>query len=211
MMRTKSCLLVLTLLIVSVAAQAQHEETVLGDRNFGFSGIWGGSKHQLTRFGSTNSYVSNWHFGLEFGKALNIGMGGYYLNEDVRWDQIQNQSFDMRYRTLNLGYGFQSYRAIHPTIAIDAGPGFVRLDDTRDNIFVVQPAAGVEINVFRWFHLGLEGGYRFVTDSSLPGLSDDNLSGAFAQATLKFGFSWGRYRKGDRDRDHDRHRDRDDD
>ena len=61
-----------------------------------------------------------------------------------------------------------------------------------DKIFVVQPAAGVEINIFRWFHLGLQGGYRFVTDSSIAGLSDKQLSGAFGQATLKFGWSWGR-------------------
>ena len=59
--------------------------------------------------------------------------------------------------------------------------------------------AGVEINIFRWLHLGLEGGYRFVTSSDIS-LSDRQLSNAFGQATLKFGFSWGRYRK---QQDHD--------
>jgi hypothetical protein len=41
----------------------------------------------------------------------------------------------------------------------------------------------------------LDGGYRFVNDSSISGLSDQELSGWFGQATAKFGFSWGRYHK----------------
>ncbi|MBK6997444.1 MAG: hypothetical protein IPH31_21995 [Lewinellaceae bacterium] len=68
-------------------------------------------------------------------------------------------------------------------------------NDTKDDrILVMQPSAGVEINVFRWFHLGIDGGYRFVSDATTPGLDNEYLSGWFGQATLKFGFSWGNYR-----------------
>jgi ribonucleoside-triphosphate reductase len=42
-------------------------------------------------------------------------------------------------------------------------------------------------------------GYRVGTDSDLANLNDRQLSGAFGQATLKFGFSWGRFRKNERD------------
>jgi hypothetical protein len=51
----------------------------------------------------------------------------------------------------------------------------------------------VEINVFRWFHIGLEGGYRFISDTNVAGLTNQDLSGLYGQATFKFGFSWGRY------------------
>lgn len=183
-------------LFCSTGVFAQKEETVLGGRNFGFSGIWGGTHHQITSFGNANSYIHGWHFGLEFGKSILVGLGGYHLVDDVKWDQIQNQNFEMNWRSLSLGYAFLPYKAVHPTLSVEGGAGRVELtNEGKDNIFVVQPTAGVEINVFRWFHIGLEGGYRFVTDSSLPSLDDASLSGAFGQASFKFGFSWGRYHK----------------
>lgn len=200
-MRTKFCFLASMLLLFVFSANAQHEETVLGSRNLGFSGIWAGSKHQLSRFGNTNQYVHGWHVGLEFGKALTVGFGGYNLHDDILWNNTPNQRFDMNWNVFSLGYGIQSFHAVHPVISLDAGRGKVKLLDegVSDRVFVIQPAAGIEINIFRWMHLGLEGGYRFVADSDLAGMSDNELSGAFGQATLKFGFSWGRYRKsGDR-------------
>ena len=194
-MRTKFFFLALTLLCLTFSATAQREQTVLGKRNMGFSGIWGGSKHQLSRFGNTNNYVNAWHFGLEFGKALTIGWGRYDLNGSIDWNNEPGQTFDINWHVMHLGYAFEAYRAVHPIVSIDGGKGFVRYaNEGKDRIWVIQPAAGVEINVFRWFHLGLEGGYRFVTNSDIS-LSDRQLSGAFGQATLTFGFAGGRYRK----------------
>ena len=198
-MRTKISFLAFLFVLFTVSAFAQREETVLGSRNLGFSGIWGGSKHQLSRFGNTNQYVHGWHFGLEFGKALTIGFGGYNLHDDILWNNVSDQRFDMDWKVFSLGYGIQNFRAVHPMINVDAGRGKVRLpdDNLEDRVFVIQPSAGIEINIFRWLHLGLEGGYRFVADSDLAGFSDRELSGAFGQASLKFGFSWGRFRKDD--------------
>jgi len=194
-MRTKPFFLALALFLMTFSAFAQREETVLGSRSLGFSGVWGGTKHQMTRYGNTNNYVNGWHLGLEFGKALTIGIGKYNLYDDILWDNQSGQQFDMNWRVVSLGYGFQKFRAVHPILGVDAGRGTVRFaNENDDRVFVVQPSAGVEINLLRWFHLALEGGYRFVTDSNIS-LSDRQLSGAFGQATLKFGFSWGRYRK----------------
>lgn len=187
-------MLALLLVGCSTAAFSQKEETVLGHRGFGLSGVWGGSNHQITRFGNTNSYMNGGFFGLEFGKALLVGWSHYELEDQVEWDQLTNQDFKMRYNGVVLGYGFGNHKPIHPELKLDLASGRVELpkDQSRDKVFVVQPALGVEINVFRWFHLGLSGGYRFVTDSTLPGLNDKDLSGAFGQASLKFGWSWGR-------------------
>ena len=81
-------------------------------------------------------------------------------------------------------------------VNIMAGNGHVWFNENaKDRVFVIQPTAGVELNVFRWFHIGLEGGYRFVTDSSTPGITDNSLSGALGQLTLKFGYSWGSKKK----------------
>lgn len=184
--------LVFTLL--SFQSFAQREETVLGEHNLRFSGIWADWNHQITQFGNSNSYVSGWQFNLEFGKALLLGYGNYYLQDDVEWDQINNQTFDLRFSAFKIGYAIQAWKAIHPIVGVDFGPGRIRLnnDQYKDRIFLVQPGAGIELNVFRWGHILLQGGYRFATDTNLPGLDDEDLSGFYGQATMRFGFSWGK-------------------
>lgn len=174
----------------ATTVSAQRENTVFN--SFRLSGIWGGSKHQIANFGDTRSYVQGGFFGLEFGKSLFLGFNNQRLENDVQWDQLNNQNFKMYWRGGTAGYSFASHRAIHPTVNVSFGGGKVRLDNAVDRIFVTQPSAGLEINVFRWLHLNLEGGYRFVTDTAIEGLTDNQLSGAFGQATLKFGWSWGR-------------------
>jgi hypothetical protein len=207
-MRIHSFVLAFFLLLLSFGLRAQKEETVLGERNLRFSGVWADWNHQITRFGSTNSYMSGWQFNLEFGKSVFLGFGNYYLQDDIYWDQLQNQDFNLRISAFKVGYGFQAYRALHPLINVDFGPGRVRLEDlASDRIFVVQPNAGLEINIFRWARLDILGGYRFTTDTNLPGLDDESLSGFFGQATLRFGFSWGRY--GNRKNENERERQRD--
>lgn len=197
MKHTKSFLLAIALMVAAAPVFAQKEETVVGSRGLGLTGAWGGWKHQLATFGNQSkpSYMTGGYFGLEFGKALFVGLGHYNLVDEFRWDDIENQNFDMRWRPVVLNYGFRNYKAIHPQIGIELGRGRVELGEQKDRIFVVQPTAGVEINVFRWFHLGLDGGYRLVSDNSIAGLSNEDLSGWFGQANLKFGFSWGRYHK----------------
>jgi hypothetical protein len=187
-------LLFIAIVFVSfTSASAQREETVLGHKGFRMSGIWGGSNHQLARFGNTNSYIHGGFFGVEFGKALQVGVSSFQLQENVKWNQVANQNFEMYFRGLHLGYGVSNYKPVHATFNLDVAPGRVKFaGEGSDRIFVVQPAAGLEINVLRWFHVGLQGGYRVVTDSNLPSVSDKDLSGAFGQVTLKFGWSWGR-------------------
>jgi hypothetical protein len=190
-MKFRSFLLFFVLVFGAVSTvSAQRERTLF--RTYGFSGIWGGSKHQVAQFGDTRSYMRGGHFGLEFGKSLLIGVSHMDLKSDPNWDELQDQAFDLRWNGGTIGYGFQTYKAIHPMINVDFGPGKVRFDNQEDRIFAIQPSAGVEINVFRWLHLGLEGGYRFINDSNIDGFDDQKLSGAFGQATLRFGWSWGK-------------------
>lgn len=192
-----SFLLLFALLFSIDTLSAQKEETLVGSRGLGLSGAWGGSKHQLAYFeGQANpSYVNGGFLGLEFGKALLVGWSHYDIVDEFKWDKIKNQDFDLHYNQLLLQYGFKNYKPIHPQIGVELGKGTVKLGDEKDRIFIVQPSAGVEFNVFRWFHIGLDGGYRFVNDSSISDLGDKALSGWYAEASLKFGFSWGRYHK----------------
>lgn len=196
-MSTKSCLPVLLLLICFCATlSAQREETVLGERGWGLSGIWGGYTHQYTRYDDQNAFNGGGFFGFEFGKSLTLGWSHYSLRDDVKLRNNEQKHLDFKYNGAKLGYAFIPYKAIHPVLNFEIGKGTAILtDQERDRVFVMQPSAGLEINILRWFRLGLEGGYRFVQNSELIGLSAEELSGPYGQATLKFGFSWGRYHK----------------
>jgi hypothetical protein len=179
------------LTLFSQTAFAQKEETILGSRGLRLSGIWGGPKSQITSFGSTNSFMNGGVLGLEFGKALYLGYGNYSLSSDVEWDGISNQDFKYQWSGPVVGYAINSYKRIHPTVSVQAGQGNVWFtENNKDKIFVIQPSAGVELNVFRWFHVGLDGGYRFTTNAGPIGLTDSQLSGAFGQLSLRFGYSW---------------------
>jgi len=195
-MRTKSCFLAFAILFAALPAFSQREETVLGERGWGLSGIWGGYSHQYTSYDKTDGFNRGGFFGFEFGKSLFVGWTHYSLRDDIVLDQNDNQRFDFRFNGGRIGYAFLPYKAVHPLLCIELGRGRAKLaGEGNDDMFIMQPSAGVEINVFRWFRIGLEGGYRFARNVDYVSLSDSDISGPFAQASLKFGFSWGRYHK----------------
>lgn len=194
-MRTNSRFLPLLFLLTICTAtlQAQREETVLGTRGWGLTGIWGGYGHQYARFQDDYFYNRNGFFTFEFGKALTIGWSHNRLDDGLRFDQKPNSPFTMRWSAFKAGYAFAGYKAVHPTLGIEIGNSRLQLDGVRDRALVLSPSAGVEVNVFRWFRVGLEGGYRMVNGVDLEGLEDADLSGVYGQVNLKFGFSWGRH------------------
>jgi hypothetical protein len=186
-------LIVAAFFVLQVNAFSQKEETILGSNGLRLSGIWGSSKSQITRFGSTNSYMNGGVLGLEFGNALYIGYGSYTLTSDVRWDNTPNRDFNFTWGGPMIGYGLNNYKRFHPVFAMQAGQGSVWFDENnKDKVFVIQPSLGLEINVLRWFHIGLDGGYRFTSNADVANLTDSQLSGAFGQVSFKFGYSWNR-------------------
>ncbi|MEZ4965006.1 MAG: hypothetical protein R2791_07165 [Saprospiraceae bacterium] len=195
-MRTKSCFLALAFLLLNTIVYAQREETVLGSRGWGLSGLWGGYTHHYTDYNGTDAFNRGGFFGFEFGKSLFVGWTHYSLRDDIVLDKGDNQRFDFRFNGGKIGYAFVPYKAVHPMINVELGRGRAKLaGEGDDNIFVIQPSVGVEVNVFRWFRLGLEGGYRFARNVDYVALNDSDLSSPYAKATLKLGFSWGRYHK----------------
>lgn len=111
--------------------------------------------------------------------------------------------------TANLDYGHGGFWTgvnffpnlpIHPTVSARFGWGQARLQEDgtgtiaalgasefKDNIFVVQPMAGLEVNVTDWFVVRGQYGYRFVQGLELLDLSGTELDGHFASLTFAFG------------------------
>lgn len=183
--------LMLTLIcacLMTTALNAQRGETLFDDLDM--TGVWFSWDYNFSYFDEDYTYVRGWDFGLEFNEDFTMGWGWYNFRDNASIDGAA-ADFDMKYNGFILGIAPRSHRALHPRITILTGQGRVWLeDDDRDRVFVLQPSAGLEVNVFKWFRVGLEGGYRLVAGNDLPGVADGDLSAPFGQLDLRFGISW---------------------
>ena len=171
---------------------SQGDETLFNRFDLSLTGAWGVSTTSIAKFGNEFATFSGGYGGLEFSKNLFVGWGGFSSVGGIFLEQKTNRRIDLRYGGLILAYGFKSHKAVHPKVGFLVGSGNVRLrNEGNDRVFVLQPSGGIELNVFRWFRLGLEGGYRLVNDVDFNSISAGDLSGPYGQLSFKFGWSWG--------------------
>lgn len=186
-------LVIFTMLLVFGTLKAQRQETIFGRDGLHFSGIWGSFTNNYSFYDEDRGYHSGGNIGLEFGRVIFLGYAWGKLQDDIALPD-GNTTFRLRQKNVLLSVMPNAHQVIHPVISFQTGSGRVTLSDGDDDrVFIFQPSAGMELNVFKWFHVGVEGGYRFVTDSNLPQVSKEDLSAPFAQLNLRFGISWGRY------------------
>ena len=183
----------LALLAISISAGAQYQETLFGRNGFRFSGIWGAFTNNYSFYDGDSGYHPGGNIGLEFGRTVFMGYAWSSLRDDIPLP-VGNASFRLRQNSFILSIMPNANQLFHPVISFQAGKGKINLSDGQnDRAFVFQPSAGFELNVFKWFHLGFEGGYRFIADTKLAGVDNQDLSSPFAQLSLRFGISWGCY------------------
>lgn len=184
-------LISLLCLVFSSALSAQRDETLFGKNGFELSGAWGAATYNWSFFDDDYVYTRGGYGGLEFGENFFLGYGWFRFREDAQPKDAR--AFDMKYNGVMFGITPNSYKAVHPRITMLVGGGKVYpKGGGSDRVFVFQPSAGIELNVFKWFRLGGEGGYRIVANENLPGLKASDISAPFAQIDLRFGYSWGR-------------------
>ncbi|MBK9013409.1 MAG: hypothetical protein IPM82_04640 [Saprospiraceae bacterium] len=188
----KSLISVFTLIILATSMLAQRDETLIGKTGLKLTGLWGGTNIGLVGFDGDNHGMAGGFFGLEFSKSLLLGFGGSSGSESTTYNGIYRK-YEIDYGGFLVGYAYKPHKVVHPRVSFLMGSGNLKIkDEPDDNVFVVQTSAGIEVNLFQWFRMGLEGGYRFVSNTSLPKPSDGEVSAPFAQLSLRFGWSWGR-------------------
>jgi hypothetical protein len=186
----KSTFLILAILFSGMALYGQQAETLFGRNGLHLTGAWGSIDRGYSTFSPESAYTRGGFLALEFNKSLLVGLGGSNTTEAVNFGQ---GSYDLDYSGLMLGYVPNSFKVIHPKFSFVMGSGKLEVrDEDDDDVFVVQPGAGAELNVFKWFKFGIEGGYRFVSDVDRQGLSDSDVSSFFVDLKFRFGWSWGR-------------------
>jgi hypothetical protein len=192
--KMKQLMCVLFIVSVSAGVFAQKEQTLFNGRGLRWTGVWGGPTFSGTLLNEQPTAILGSHVGIELNKNWLLGFSWQRTDNNVRIDELNNDKFTLDSRGLYLGYRPWSYRTIHPTLAISGHRALLGLteNNTSDRVYTAQPEVGLEINVTRWFRLGLKGGYRFMLDTNLPGYSDEAFSGPMGEIGLHFGWSWGR-------------------
>lgn len=171
--------------------QAQRDESLFGPRHAALTGIWGGANHNYSAYDEEWSYLRGGHFALEFGNSILLGWSGARTRDEVTLKDGDG-TFNFRYNAFMAGFTPMANKVVHPRLVLLTGRGRLNVNGNDDDrVFVLQPSVGVEVNVFRWFRMGLEGGYRFVDGIDYPSVSNEDIAGPFAQLDLRFGISWG--------------------
>jgi len=165
----------------------KKERTIFNNGGIRLSGLWGGSTNGFVKLQNDFSLNNGGYFLFEINENFLIGWSGYGSGTDLP----DGTRVSIDGRDLMLGYTFDSNKAIHPAVYLKTGTGSLEIgDNADDNVSVIEPSIGVELNVFRFMRIGIDGGYRFVNGVNTTGYSDQDFSSAFIGLRLKFGYSW---------------------
>ncbi|MEO1052031.1 MAG: hypothetical protein AAFX87_15470 [Bacteroidota bacterium] len=145
------------------------------------------------------------HGGLIINKHTIVGIGGYGITTNNRFRGIvPNEDLDLfgGYGGLVLGYILAPREIVHISFPVLIGAGGLEVSDgdffspspgdlgtivERSAFFIVEPGAEAEINVTKFFRIGLGASYRLITGTDLTNISDDDVSGLSGQISFKFG------------------------
>jgi hypothetical protein len=185
----KNLFILLLALLLSVPSYSQKDETILRNPRLQMTGLWAGSSALVNNFHTDNYFSHGSFFNFEFNKNYLIGWDNYKSNgfdENVGDFKIQTNH-------LMLGYTYNGFQVIHPAAFVSIGRAKSKTDDLAVvRSFSGQAGIGAEVNIFRWFRIGAELGYRYVDDRDHEWIRDAGMSTPYAGIKLKFGWSWGK-------------------
>ncbi len=182
---------VLTVIFAVSGLMAQQEETLFGESGLKMTGVWGGFVSGVTFFNEEAVATKGGFFGFEFNNILFVGFGNEETIGSVQLRESDSGRYNFKHKGFFVDYHPNREKVIHPGFGFMLGGGEVKDSaGNKDKLFVVQPSGGVEINAFKWWKIGLEGGYRFVSGAALTNLDDGDLSAFFINLKLRFGWSW---------------------
>ncbi len=197
----KNWILTLALFLGGMTLYGQSHETL-----FGKSRIIGafGSPIVEYNFAQDDTQVS-----VGGGGALIVGdffFGGYGMGSTnhTRINDVDPFKVDLGHGGFWVGGTYPSHKLIHLFSSVKVGWGAVNIkffdDNVRvdDNVFVLEPELGFELNIFRWFRIAATGHYRWVDgiNPSVSGIDENFYNGFGANLTFRlggFGNNWKRW------------------
>ena len=194
----------LGVMLLAPSLHAQRDETLVGNRRNTHFGGFGGPVVKVSRVADQDAVFSGGRGGVIINRRLVLGGGGYSLtSENVRtgftFDNNETAALGLDYGGFEIEFISRPSRLVHLTLYTLLGGGQASYESVLDNggavstrrlasdVFVVEPALNVELNVTNWFRTSLGFGYRFVNGSDLPFATDGALGGGAGTLTFKFG------------------------
>lgn len=199
--------LLAVLLFCAACVSARAGEQTLFSRELEHGG-YGAPVVRFTSIKSESAVLIGGQGGWILNHTLVIGVGGYGIvtNHSLLAPLDDGKTIT---RNMNLGYGglFLGYiagsdRVVHPTIQLLIGGGTVeprdrkydewdqthnRDDDDYDGFFMMEPQAGLEINMTTFMRIELNASYRFVNGIEKYGLTESDIDGLSGSLVFKFG------------------------
>lgn len=188
----KNRILFFALFLNSLALFGQNQETL-----FAKSRVVGGFGGPIVEYNFANDDTQ---VSVGGGGAVIVGdffLGGYGMGSTSQsWIQdVEPFELDLGHGGFWIGGTYPSHKLIHFFSSAKIGWGAVNIrfydDDVQidDNVFVLEPEAGIELNIFRWFRIAATGHYRWVDgiDPNLSGVDRDYYNGFGANLTFRFG------------------------
>lgn len=182
--------------LLSFALFAQDEEVLFN--KVIVQGGFGGPIFELTNIDNQT--------GMMFGGGGGVILNDFFIGGFGQGGSFAEHTVDSRLYPLNMGYGGlwlgyvrPTWKAVHLFADLKVAGGSISLSQSRDdeasevfddNIFVVQPGAGAEVNVFGWFRVALTAHYRLVSGISNGhtfGLGNADFNAPAMALTLRFG------------------------
>lgn len=186
----KKIFLFVLVALASLQAQAQ-DQTLLGrTTRIGFF------VSPYLEYGPLNK---PWETSLGGGAGLILGDGfiGLYGAAGADYDQLfQENEFDridLAHAGMWVGYNPVQRWLLHPYGTVRFGPGVVNIDtqgwnDYVDNVLVLSPEVGVEMNLTKFLRIAATAGYRWVDGVSTPNLDNDDFTGWTGALTIRLGY-----------------------
>ena len=171
--------------------ELRRERTLLGDLDL--SGLWGGPTYNYSSTGDDWALVRGGFGGLEFSETVFLGYGGWAARESFTVNDPTETSptYDFKHGGFIIAVSPGSDNVIHPRFTAIVGPGRIDVEgEGRDRMLIGQLMGGAELNLFQWFRLGIEGGYRFASGVDSDMVTASDVSGAVVQIEARFGWSW---------------------
>lgn len=203
----KKLFVILGIMLLSVSVFAQEEETLLEGKID--HGGFGGPMVKFSTIKNDFALLVGGYGGWLINHTFLIGGGGYGLSTRINASpSAQNKYGEGEQLKLMFGYGGgvleyvnRSNRLIHYSVSTLIGAGGVtyternqyNYDDGNehkgptDAVFVLEPAANIELNVASFFRINAGASYRMVSGVNLEGLKNSDLSGPSMNLALKFG------------------------
>lgn len=210
----KTLLSTIAFICICLTTLAQSEgapiQSLLGKGRLHSSGGYGAISNKFTTINGEYANLAEVYGGWYINHRLLLGVAAAASTNEipVSWDFSGSPGARLSYEYGQVGlmteYVLGSRKMIHLAFQLFSGAGFTfqymrysgeidswdeQYDRTYEEnwFFVAEPGVRLEVNIFKWMRFSPGISYRAAFNSSAMELSDDAISGASYNLTLKFG------------------------